>query len=177
VDRYWLLTWTTYATWMPGDRRGFIGRDRVPDGGQRWRNVPGTPTRDPDARLELAARARRVGESVWLTPAQAGEILDDLRHTADVRGWELHGVAVMRNHVHLVVGVTGDPDPATLLRDFKAYASRALNQRWARPASGTWWTQSGSRRILRDEPAVIAAVNCVREQPGALAVWVAEDWR
>ena len=24
MDRYWLLTWTTYGTWLPGDRRGFV---------------------------------------------------------------------------------------------------------------------------------------------------------
>ena len=22
--RYWLLTWTTYGTWLPGDDRGFV---------------------------------------------------------------------------------------------------------------------------------------------------------
>jgi hypothetical protein len=22
--RYWLLTWTTYGTWLPGDERGFV---------------------------------------------------------------------------------------------------------------------------------------------------------
>jgi len=23
-DRHWLLTWTTYGTWLPGDARGFV---------------------------------------------------------------------------------------------------------------------------------------------------------
>jgi REP element-mobilizing transposase RayT len=76
----------------------------------------------------------------------------------------------MRNHVHVVVGVPGDPDPATLLRDFKSYAARGLNARWSRPESGTWWTRSGSRRVLRDDVAVHAAVDYVRRQHGALAV-------
>ena len=83
----------------------------------------------------------------------------------------------MRNHIHLVVGVPDDPDPATLLRDFKAYASRALNRRWGKPTSGTWWTQSGSRRVLRGEPAVVAATEYVRSQRGAVVTWIAEEWR
>ncbi len=33
----------------------------------------------------------------------------------------------MANHVHIVVGVLNDPDPDTILRDFKSYASRKLN--------------------------------------------------
>lgn len=54
----------------------------------------------------------------------------------------------MANHVHLIVGVPGDPDPATLLRDFKSYASRALNLNSgdSRPPSGTWWTEQGAKR-------------------------------
>ena len=30
MDRYWLLTWTTYGTWLPGDARGFVSN--VADG-------------------------------------------------------------------------------------------------------------------------------------------------
>ena len=78
----------------------------------------------------------------------------------------------MRNHVHLVVGVPGDPEPDTLLRDFKSYASRALNHRWPKPASGTWWTQSGSTRKLADMPA---AVRYAQEQEHPLVVWAADD--
>ncbi len=25
ADNVWLLTWTTYGTWLPGDNRGFMG--------------------------------------------------------------------------------------------------------------------------------------------------------
>ena len=32
MDRYWLLTWHTYGTWLPGDRRGFVGRVREGSG-------------------------------------------------------------------------------------------------------------------------------------------------
>ena len=45
MDRYWLLTWTTFGTWLPGDQRGFVGRERAADGRQSWLNVPGTPAR------------------------------------------------------------------------------------------------------------------------------------
>jgi REP element-mobilizing transposase RayT len=78
----------------------------------------------------------------------------------------------MRNHVHLVVGVPGDPDPSTILRDLKAYASRALTAGFARPASGTWWTQSGSRRVLRDDAVLLAAIAHVRNQHEPLVLWI-----
>lgn len=71
--------------------------------------------------------------------------------------------AVMSNHVHVVVGVPGDPDPATLLRDFKRSSSAALNRTQAVPRRA-WWTRSGSRRRLNAEPNVIAAMRYVRNQ-------------
>lgn len=83
--------------------------------------------------------------------------------------------SVMANHFHLVVEAAEATQSTVLLRDFKAYASRALHSRWPKPASGTWWTESGSRRPLPNEPSVEAAVEYVRQQPGALAVWWVGD--
>jgi hypothetical protein len=80
----------------------------------------------------------------------------------------------MRNHAHLVVGVPGDPDPADLLRDFKGYGSRALNKKWCKPTSGTWWTESGSRRKKPKGPALVAALAYVRDQRHALVVWLSD---
>jgi REP element-mobilizing transposase RayT len=98
-----------------------------------------------------------------------------VRGVADYRNWQVDAIAVMRNHVHVVVGVPGDPDPATMLRDFKSYAARALSARWPRPASGTWWTRSGSRRVLPSDAAIHAAIDYVRDQHGAIAVFAAGE--
>lgn len=130
---------------------------------------PGVP------KLERIARARMVGAPVWLAPEHTATVVDSLRRTSALRGWCLLAVAVMRNHVHLVVGVAGDPDPAGLLRVLKANSSRALNTRHGRKPAGRWWTQSGSRRVLRGETAVSAAARYVLEQYAPLVVWRAED--
>ena len=100
--------------------------------------------------------------------------IEQFRETAAFRGWQLLGCAVMTNHAHLVVGVQGDPDPNRLLHDFKSYATRMLNKRWPRPASETWWTIDGSKRILRDEQAVQNAIDYVRQQYCPLATWFRE---
>jgi hypothetical protein len=36
MDKYWLVTWVTYGSWLPGDPRGFRtfrGREYVPPPG------------------------------------------------------------------------------------------------------------------------------------------------
>ncbi len=80
-------------------------------------------------------------------------------------------LAVLTNHVHVVVRVEGDPDGADLLRDFKSYASRRLNKVYGKPAGGSWWSESGSRRVLRHGSDVLSTVQYVNEQFGALLVW------
>jgi REP element-mobilizing transposase RayT len=104
-------------------------------------------------------------QPAWLTRAQAVVVLQALQETARHRSCVLLAAAVMANHVHIVVGVNGDPDPARLLADFKAYATRRLNQFERR----TWWTESGSRRKLSDESAIRAAVRYVLRQPACMA--------
>ena len=82
-------------------------------------------------------------------------------------------VAIMSNHCHIVVGVPGDPEPSKILGDFKSYGSRHLNRHWARPMSRTWWTESGSKRKLPNEEAVLAAIKYVMEQAYPLVIWTA----
>jgi hypothetical protein len=77
----------------------------------------------------------------------------------------------MANHVHLVVGVPGDPDPSALLRDFKSYASRALNLRDRRSVKPRWWTEQGSKRKIADWDNLETVLRYVREQAYALDVW------
>lgn len=171
MDRYWLLTWTTYGTWLPGDQRGFVSNVRDGPGPEVRHNIPGAPYDVDDERVRQRALDRLIGEPVRLTSEQAGIVAAQFRKTAGYRGWSLLAVAVMANHVHLVVGVSGDPEPAQLLHDFKSYATRALKARGHVPSGGRWWTESGSRRKLPDERALAAAIAYVLRQRGALVVW------
>ncbi|MBM3139796.1 MAG: hypothetical protein FJZ92_06150 [Chloroflexi bacterium] len=109
------------------------------------------------------------GERVWLDRTQARTLIGQFQETSRSRGWRLIAIAILVNHVHIVVGVPGDPDPSAALSDLKAYGSRALSRRHGRRR---WWTESGSRRRLVDEPAVITATRYVRDQRSPLATWV-----
>jgi REP element-mobilizing transposase RayT len=123
-------------------------------------------------RFHKSAQHRMKSGPVRLTWQQAGDVLEQFKETATFRGWLLVAAAVMANHCHVVVGVLGDPEPDTMLRDFKSYASRRLNKHWPRPTSGTWWTESGSRRRLKDELAILGATRYIRDQEYPLAVWI-----
>jgi REP element-mobilizing transposase RayT len=181
VDRFWLLTTTFYGNWLEGDERGFVSRvrDQRPDdqnlSSRQVHNLPGTDYDSDMPALRRVAQERLRGEVIKISFQQAGTLLQQFQETARHRNWNLLATAIMPNHVHLVVGVGGDPEPTRVLADFKAYGSRALNKIWGRPQSGTWWTYDGSKRKLQDDQAVHDAIHYVKMQPRAHIIWIAED--
>ncbi len=171
MDRFWFLTWRTYGTWLPGDARGFVDPVVDDEGNRVIHNVPGTPLDSNNPLLQEYARQVMKGEPVYLSADHASALIVQFQETARFRGWELLAVAILTNHVHLIVGVRGDPDPADLLRDFKSYGSRCLNRGWGKPANGSWWADSGSRRVLKTEEKLNAAIAYVLHQDRPLLVW------
>jgi REP element-mobilizing transposase RayT len=171
----WLLTSTTYGTWLPGDKRGFVSTVKDGPGPRVRHDVPGTEyDRDVEG-LNRSARELLKCLPILLTAEQALAVLEQFHETATFRRWNLYAGAVMANHFHLVVAAPDEVHSTILMRDFKSYASRALNRRWQKPGSGTWWTESGSRRSLPDEQAIEAAIEYVRRQSAPLAMWFATD--
>ncbi|MDQ7014302.1 MAG: hypothetical protein Q9O74_10450 [Planctomycetota bacterium] len=68
---HYLLTWTTYGTWLPGDVRGFVSDTLQPDGTCHRSNTPGTPYQKDDQSLHNLARVRMRGGEIVLDEAKA----------------------------------------------------------------------------------------------------------
>src|SRR3954451_5262885 len=84
-----LLTWTTYGTWLPGDERGWVAR-------------PGEK-RLPNAAIERWSRSRLTQTPLILATAHREIVERTIADHCRFRGWSLHAVACRTNHVHVVV--------------------------------------------------------------------------
>ena len=175
VERYWFLTWTTYGSWLPGDKRGFVGSVRKAFGRIVNHCEYGTPPARPDQRIREASAKNLKRSPILLTLNQAQGLLEQFHETCGVRGWKLIAVAIMRTHVHVVLGVLGDPNPEKIRGDLKAWGSRRLTQTCGRPEGGAWWSEGGSNRKLADETAVETVLHYIRRQPNPLVIWTVED--
>jgi len=182
--RSWLMSNTYYGTWLPGDVRGSVTsvRDlRAEDTPSEFRfehDIPGTPWEDALPELHQAAEAQMKGPPIHFDLQMAEIVLAQFQETAGYRQRILRAVSIMYNHLHFVVQVEDDPDPRRMLADFKAYGSRALNRRYGKPPSETWWTTKGSKRKLKDDDALAAAIYYVLyKQPNPLLVWSPETGR
>ena len=177
MDRYWFFTWRTYGTWLPGEG-GFVG-NYVSDAGLRVKDNRYGDLAGP-AMPALAAYASEelTQPPVYLSKSQADRICDQVHETASYRKRSIDAVAIMSDHVHLVFGTPGDPDPGDMLEDWKAYASRSLNRQlgWAPPTPRpVWWARGGSKRILKTTANRAGAIRYVRDQHTPLVLWLSKD--
>ena len=145
------LTWTTYGTWLPGDSRG-------------WTDAAGSMH---TAAPRLARAARRVmhGPAIGLSVSQRQRVEQAIVEHAAVRGWRLHAVQCRTAHVHVVVTATG-VSPETIMAQFKAWSTRALNaMRDVQSVSHgeRVWTRGGSMRRIDEEEGLDAVVRYVVE--------------
>src|SRR5437016_1091471 len=171
----WLLTSTFYGQWLPGDPRGSVTNvrnrrtDDPPAAARIEHSLPGQEYEDAMPGLQRASIEQLQGPPVTVDLPQAEQLLEQLQETAGYRGWTLHAVSIMFNHIHLVVEAPPQVGKKELLRDFKSYGARRFNRQFGPRESGTWWTDSGSCRPVRNIAAAIFYV-CHR-QPNPLVVW------
>ncbi len=129
----YLITWTTYGSWLPGEEKGWVNRDRpgIQPGNQAlWNN----------------AHVRLKQEPVTLTLEQRALVERTIRKHCEIRGWTLHAVNVRTNHVHVVV--TAPVAPEKVMGEFKAWCARRLNE--LASAKQEWWTRHGSTKWIND---------------------------
>jgi hypothetical protein len=88
MDRHWLLTWTTYGAWLPGDRRGFVSHVADESGRGARHNTPGTACDKDLPALRDYMESQLKGPVVLLSREQALALLSQFQETAQYRGWE-----------------------------------------------------------------------------------------
>ncbi len=169
--RAWFLTWTTYGTWLPGDRRGFVSRTRHGPGPRRRQNAPGTPYERDKPALVRAAIEQCKQPPVFLKQQHCEAILHCLQQTMRRWSWRLLAVAILRTHIHVLLLVQNDPSGFQVLRVLKGSLSRELSRKFEKPTGFRWWTSSGSTRCLKKQEEVISVTRYIEQQPNPLLVW------
>jgi REP element-mobilizing transposase RayT len=140
----YLITWTTYGAWLPGDQRGWVEDD-----------VPGIQA--ADSVRQTVARVQMTEEPVLLSEAQRALVEATIRDHCALRQWHLHAVNVRSNHVHVVVSASLPPEQ--VMNQFKAWCSRRLSEQFGRRK--TWWTRHGSTKWINEEVYLHNAIRYV----------------
>jgi REP element-mobilizing transposase RayT len=177
----YLLTWSSYGTWLPGDERGWI------EFGHGWKL--------PDAVQKLEAEARMTEDACRFDGEQRELVERQIAETCSFRGWVLHVVNCRSNHAHVVV--SANQAPKIVRNQLKAWCTRRLKElelkrrlpehaprsrfglvsdapsptrsvseeptREQGSIRENWWAERGSQRFINDSQSLEAAILYVRD--------------
>ena len=141
------ITFTTYGTWLPGDRRGW----------RKWK----AGEQQPQPLLEDWCRERMKEQAVFLNEHQRQRVEAVIRKHATIRGWSLHAISARSNHVHIAVTAC---DPPKRVRDqFKANATRVLREPPTPVKNERVWTKGGDIEFVDTEDDLFQVVLYITE--------------
>jgi REP element-mobilizing transposase RayT len=138
----YLLTWTTYGTWLQGDEHGYV-KDGV--------------TFDENTPLADANREKLKKDPVRLTLSQRKIIENAIRKKAMDIGQQIYALAVCSDHVHIVVDYT-TKDIGLIVRYYKIAARKAIEDDGF---VGRLWTKGFDKRFCFDQLSLRRRINYV----------------
>jgi len=160
------ITWTTYGTWLPGDKRGYVSPTRLPTGGALpKKNIYGTDYTRNDPYTKHIADSQQKYDTVLLTLDLANVVAAQLIASCEERHWHIAQAAIMTNHVHVVVMLCPE-DGSAVRRILKGVSQAALSKHTGK--NQRWWTTRGSNRYKYDQEAIDNAVHYDQRQEGML---------
>ena len=86
-------------------------------------------------------------------------VRDAIVNVCEFRKWLLYALHVRTNHVHLIV--EADTSPSRIFNDWKAYATRALNN-----PGRIHWSHGGSARSIQTPDGLTRAMHYVLRSQG-----------
>ena len=146
----YLITFRCYGTWLHGDARGSVDRDK---------SEYGTPFVKPNEHREGYRRGLLKHSPAALDASRREAVEDAIRDTCYRRGWMLRAVNVRTNHIHAVVSAGCRPE--LICSAFKANGTRRMREDGCWIHGHTPWSDGMSRRYLWTDRHVECAVDYV----------------
>ena len=139
----YMVTWTTYGTWLQGDRRGYVRDGQV---------------LGEDKALHDANRGRLAQRPVRLGKENKAVVERTILGKAQRIEQSILAIAVCSNHVHIVVGYDGRPIEETVRR-YKNASTVALREKGL---EGRVWTRGYDKRFCFDEASLEERIRYVQ---------------
>ncbi|MFA5424163.1 MAG: transposase [Phycisphaerae bacterium] len=140
----YLLTWTTYGTWLQGNKKGYVKNGVI--------FKPNTP-------LANTNKQKLKKDPVVLTPVQREIIETAIRIRAGEIGQKIYAVAVCSDHIHLVVDYT-TKDLGLIVRHYKTASLKAMRDKGF---TGPLWTKGFDKRYCFDEKTLRSRISYVNK--------------
>ncbi len=140
----YMVTWTTYGTWLQGNERPYVKDGQILDA-----NEP----------LSAANKENLEKDPLRLKREQRRIVEDAIRQKAIQFKQQIYALAVCSNHVHLVVSYT--PVPISfIVQHYKGAGLMALRKAGVH---GKVWTKGFDKRYCFDEATLKKKIEYVNK--------------
>ena len=138
----YMITWTTYGTWLQGDNRGYVKNGEI---------YPANPS------LEKSNRQKLIKNPIKLSKNHRETVKQAIYEKANRINQEIHALAVRSNHIHIVVDYIQMPIGLVVM-GYKNCAQYALRQAGV---TGRVWTKGFDKRYCFDQQSLKKKIDYV----------------
>jgi len=138
----YMLTWTTYGSWIPGDKRGYVKNGKI---------LPG------DLETLKNNKKRQKSSTVKLGTKEKEIIRREILSEAKRIGQKVEALSVYSNHIHLVVR----PHTESIEKIAGRYKSLTTRALWKHGHIGRIWTRGFDKRFCFTEEEIARKIQYV----------------
>jgi len=147
----YLLTFRTYGTWLHGDHRFSVGRNK--------NSKYGEPKIQPSVPYKELMESQRSQPEIIFDLNQRVLVTEAIKEVCAHRNYLLRALNVRTNHAHSVVSAAIEPEK--IVNDFKVYSTRRLRRECSIGNEERVWSRGASTRYLWKPRHVIGAIDYV----------------
>lgn len=140
----YMITWTTYGSWLQGDKRGYVKNGQILGG---------------NGNLKSANQNQQKSSSVKLNDTQKQIVKNSIEREAERVGQKIYALAVCSNHIHLVLHKTNEPIE-NAVRRYKYSATKSLRHSGLK---GDIWTKGFDKRFYFNEYEIEQKIRYVQK--------------
>ncbi len=142
----YMLTWTTYGTWLQGDKRGYV---------KKGETLPG------DEKLLEANKNAQSEDTFRLNYKQKKIVYDAIMNQANTIGQKVLAIVVYSNHIHIVAEYV-PKSVGDIVAYYKTAGRLALKELGI---SGKIWTTGYDKRYCFDKVSLEQKIRYVQNHP------------
>ena len=139
----YMITWTTYGTWLQGDERGYVKNGKIYSGNEVLRQ----------ANQQLQSQ-----EAIRLSKVQQQLVQKAIVKEAQSQGQRIYALAVQSNHVHLLLEYMPRP-LSKMVAHYKKAARLALR---TIGHTGKVWAKGYDKRFCFDRATLEQRIKYVQ---------------
>ena len=142
----YMITWTTYGTWLPGDDRGYVSQGEI---------------LGKNKALRRANIGRLKSRAVKLSRQEQEIVRRAILSRAESLGQEIYAIVVGSNHVHIVAERT--PESIEMIVSYYKNAARLAMR--ANGFTGKLWTRGFDKRFCYEHSQLKGRIEYLQGHP------------